>query len=355
MATSTTSIQDAGAPMDSMGEVDAFSALTEAANAATQDSKATTTTTTTPPATPAQQQPPAQTPPAAQTPPPEDDPVGRAVERHTSKRDYTGLDAEEVELFKNMSRQSYDKLRPIYDAYKKHGFDTKKFEELAAQLDEQRKFRYHEHPDAYTLSDEYKQAQQIAQSIETVSNFWDEQLAALRGGSKEVSVLVRDAKGYLVPSAPIPVTPQVEAEILRNIAKVAADGQAAKQELETLRSSYRSQYDEYGKVFDKVFQQIFGKHEAVLKPIADKQLEKFPSFVRHRPEVKAAAYALATLIAGAGEKNAQAATQAADKAVQEAAASAGPTKAAITAGTTDKQTGYNDAEYKNFKAEFMIQ
>lgn len=281
-----------------------------------------------------------------------EDPLDQVLSRATApKRDYTGLTDKEKKLFQNMSNESYAELRPQYDQWKALGFEPKKLTELQQEAEALRKFRYVDHPEAYKLSEEYVQASRIADNIKIVHNHWKEQLTALRS-NKPVSLLTRDAEGRLVPTAPMQATPEMEATIIENLSKVSTDFQSHQRDMSELEASYKGNFDEYGRVLGDVHKQFFGKHEAALKSTADKYLERFPAFVRHKPEVRMAAYALAAMVVGAKGKTDAANAETVEKAVQAAATAAGPTAASLKTGSTKPGVSYDEADYKEFKSKY---
>lgn len=338
---------------DSFTGSDYYGALEAAGRAAREEKSKATPATADKPATPVQPDKPVETPKETlEQPADPEDPIDQVLAKATEmKRDYSGLTEKEKKIFKNMSNESYAELRPQYDQWKALGFDSKKLTELQSEAESLRKFRYVDHPEAYKLSDEYVQASRIADNIKVVHNHWRSQLTALRS-NKPVSLLTRDAEGRLIPTEPMQPTPEVEAAIIEQLTKVSTDFQSHQRDMAELEASYKGNFDEYGRVLGDVHKQFFGKHEAALKSTADKYLERFPVFVRHKPEVRMAAYALAAMVVGANGKTAAANAETVEKAVQAAATAAGPTAASLKTGSTKPSNTYDEAGYKDFKAKY---
>jgi hypothetical protein len=285
---------------------------------------------------------------------PEFDPVAKVAEKVKARRDFAGMDEEETKIFKSMSNEAYSKLRPIYDAYKKAGgaFDAKKLEELQNEIEEHKKFRLHEHPEAYQLSEDYKEYTKFENAIAAAHQHWVTQLELAESGGK-IRDLVKSPSGGLMPSPnELEVTPQVKAAIIQYITKTSQDLAKVQAEKERIASSYKSQFSEYEKAINNIHSSLFGKHEQVLKETAEKYLKKFPAYVRHKPENKLVAYALATVELGAADKETIQKQQAFGKASAAARRAAGPAASETSASPAGKPIGFNPEEMSKMRSEF---
>lgn len=298
------------------------------------------------PATPAPAQ---QSQPSA----PAVDQLAATLENLATSRSYEGLDPDEAEVFRGMSNPAYNKLRPIYDAMKKAGLKPDDLSKLSDELTQHRQYKFADHPRAFELSEEYESGRQLVNNISIVNNHWKQQLAELRA-NKPVSLLTRDANGNLIPGPPQPATPQIEAHIIQSLSQTAADLVQANNEVASLANSYKENHKRYYDTLGKVHTDLFGKIEAVLKPKAEEYLQRFPAFTRHKPEVRMAAFALAALVHGNSQKQAEATAQAAKSAASAAANAGGPSNSQVTAGATRESNQTSDAEYKDFKARYGI-
>lgn len=304
-----------------------------------------------PPVAPTQQQTPAQ----PTTPKPaEPDPIAAALEKGKQGRDYSDLDEEEKEIFQKMSNNSYNKLYPIYKAYKANGgkFDDTKLQELQKELEEHRNFKYFEHPDAFTASPEYQETARLESVISDVHNHWVRQLTLAESGQK-IRPLVRGQNGY-EPGNEIEATPAVKAEIFRLITKTQQDLSNVQQDKARLLDQFKSRYSTYETNLNAIHKKLFSQHEATLKPLAEKELQMFPAYVRHQPAIRMLAYAIATLKLGASAQQEKKITDAGQAAAVQLQNAAGPSNSQLGTGSGKaKQIGpLSDEEYKKMRSEF---
>lgn len=135
-------------------------------------------------------------------------------------RDYSGFDDNERKLFRGMSNEAYDKLAPIYREYKevKTKLDAKD-QEIAnlKKSSGELPSNYFSHPEAYTLSSEYKNTKNYYDKASLELQHWEEQLANVESG-KPWRDLDVDKKGNYVTSNPIEITDnnrgQVKSQLL---------------------------------------------------------------------------------------------------------------------------------------------
>lgn len=284
------------------------------------------------------------------------DPITAAIERSKGKtaRDYSGLDEEEIGIFKKMSNDSYNKLYPVYKAFKAAGgkFDDSRIKELEKQLEDTRNFRYFEHPEAFQSDETYQQTVQLESIIESAYNHWLRQLEAAESGGK-VRPLVKSPQGGLVPGDEIEVTPAIKAQIHGLIAKTRQDLAEAQRERATLAESFKGRYKTFEDNLKQVHNELFGKHEEILAPLAKEELKRFPAYLHHQPSIRMLAYGLAAMKLGASEKEQQQITAAGNKAAAQLQSKSGPSNSQLGSGTKSSNPFVpSDAEMKRLKEEF---
>jgi len=135
-------------------------------------------------------------------------PVAAATKQDTkpTARDYTGFTGDEVAILKQMSNPAFE-------------FATKHMKELK-ELRQQKPDSIYQHPDAYTLTPEYKSAQEDLKFTSFEERHWRQQLVNIRGGKPWQGLDGYNEKGEPVYSGPF--KPSDEAEIDVNNAMLHA-------------------------------------------------------------------------------------------------------------------------------------
>lgn len=265
-----------------------------------------------------------------------------------SARSLEGLDEREAAIFTKMANEGYEHLYPLYRRLKEAGgLDTllKQKEDFEKQRGDLEKARFYDHPDAYKLSPEYSQQQQIVNNIDEIDEFWQEQSAALYA-NKPCRILVRTAEGRLKPSdETYEPSPALQAKILSELATVKADRNEAVARLGQIRESFKQQYVSYESEFGNVTKKLFGPVAEKLRDQVKKELELLPHYARHKPEAQFAAHALAFLRAVLAKQRSAATQATATAAVDKIAESNGVTADAIKTGPQRiRNTGQSDKE-----------
>lgn len=274
------------------------------------------------------------------------------IARTKTVRDLTDIPPEHQKLFRAMSNEAFEYFMPLYK--KLQGFDIDKVkaeqEQYRTQVEELSKSRFYDHPDAYTLSEDYQSLSNVMNTINQHQHFYEQQLAAAEEG-KPVSFIQRNEKGVFVVGPPQQVTPQVKAQLQQQLIRLATDAQRGEVELGQLRKSYVESYKGYEKSLSGIFDQLFGKHKDTLKTVAEKQLQTFPPHLRNRQEGQLLAYAMAAMQHVLAFKKVEQTKAAGEKIGREVAAAAGPTSDKLTtsSGVVADST---DAGYKQFLAKF---
>lgn len=276
-----------------------------------------------------------------------------------AERDFSGLEPNEIEWFKKMSRQTYERLYPVYLEHKKI---KPEFEKLKKDYEEAQKTPFYSQEGAWTITPEYKELTQASQRLNFEANHWEKQLekvedvlSRLNRGEEVnetwVPLEIND-KGQLFYGQPIPITPASRAKISAFLSKAYTLSQNAEHELANYEGSFKSQYQGYVSKFKEAVSSVFeGVDSKKLEAAAKKKLDLFPSFKRNEPEVQALAQAL-VMIDGLSAVVRQLKAAGTNNTIKSrTAASAGPTKDKVSPGAAPSGTaGAVFDEFKKAKA-----
>lgn len=282
----------------------------------------------------------------------DESPLDRIAKRQPRKFD--GLDEKEQKLFSQMSNEAYNDIYPKWIKMKELG-DLDKLsserEQSKKQLEELSKSRFYDHPEAYTLAQDYREISTIASTINQHVQFYEHQLGLAEEG-KPIRMITRDAKGNFVAGPEQPVTPQLKAQLQSTLTRLAIDSRDAAAELEKIKSSYTNSFKDYEKGLDATFTNLFGKHADKLKDNAEKQLKTFPPHLQHRKEGQLLAYAMAAMRHVLDFKQQEAQAAHVNKLQKEVSSSAGPTSDSITQPAGVRPSTNVDSEYKQFMHKY---
>lgn len=293
-----------------------------------------------------------------------EDPVTASIVAATRKpgrpaqnRDFTGLSDEEKEIFSKMGNKAYEKLRPLYDAYKKHG-DFGQLNEKLSKAEqralEAEKQRWRDHPEAYKLSDEYNQANELLGSARAVADHWQQQLAAIDAGSKEVTMLTFDKSGNIVGQK-VPVTAATRADLTRRQMQSLTDIAEAEKVVGDIKTQHSTWWKQHDGALTELFDKYYKPHSESLKPYLDK-LNFFPQRFANSLEGRLTLHALAanmSMMQQLAAKRAETQITAARSATTK---SSGPTQADIKQNGPNKpgakSNSVSDAEFEAFLREY---
>lgn len=262
-----------------------------------------------------------------------------------STRDYSGLNDDEVKLFKNMSAESYRKMRPIYEQHKK-------IADREAQIAEREKKAVNAMPKgvfdnehAYILSPQFKQAHQAAEAFRFESDYWAKQLAAIESG-EQWKPLMRDTKtGELFEGKPVDATPQAKADVLRNLTQATHQHSIHQQRLQEVQGGFaqrRNAIVEGVRNYEKQFFHFFEGENNPHKAAIDALLQVIPEDIRDHPLASGYAKAMHTIrLLHENNQKLQAAANMKAKAASDAKL-AGPTMSRVNNGAASKPSNGDD-------------
>ena len=225
-------------------------------------------------------------------------------------RDYTGLSADEVEMFKNMNNKAYESLRPLYDRYRKGEFVSKSDHEAAVKA-AQTSQRYEDHEEGYTLSSSYRETTKQLGETQQLIAFAEDQLKSARAGEK-FSWFNRDEKGnYSLRNEQYDPSPHAIAELQKWIDGQYRQVQSLQSKIDGIKGEHTNSYKGYSSVWSDINSRfVDGSNNPAFKAAVDKQLAgMFPASYANRPEAKAlaaAAVIINSLLTERGQKTYQA-------------------------------------------------
>lgn len=123
-------------------------------------------------------------------------------------RDYSDIPEEDKAVWRSMSNDSFNKLKPIYLEHQKQKIELEakanNVQQLTKDLDDARKGivkmpeNYFEHPNAFVLTPEFERISHKSNLASQVFNHWRNQLKEVKGGAKDwISIKIND-QGQLV-------------------------------------------------------------------------------------------------------------------------------------------------------------
>jgi len=288
--------------------------------------------------------------PPARLPIPDGTQEGAKIYRAaTGWRDYSGLSPSEVDIFQKMGNRAYNTLYPIYMESRK--WNTEK-ETLKKELEALRGASFYENENAYRVTDEYQQLEQVVNSLSGEQSFWQSQLAAIEGG-QPYSVLVQDGKGGVAVQGPITEYNQGEAraQILGALTKANAMVQQYSGQLASYGQSYKGKYEGAKKTLADTEARIFnGADMKKLDQAADMKIKMFPPEIRSVP-VRTLARALVVIDGLIAMNKRTAGNGVSQRLKNNISQAAGPSNGQITTGATPGQTvGSVMEEFKRAKA-----
>lgn len=197
-----------------------------------------------------------------------------------AKRDLSGLAPDHAKLFKAMSNEAYDFLRPIFDEHQK---GNKVQSDLQAKLEEARSQRWYDTDNAYTLSPDYKHLSDNLTRINFEERYWQEQLAAAEDGKAITMLTGVDESGQYILGEPEAPSAAKKAELINHLTKAHQIRSQLSGELEQLKSNYGGKFKRLDEELGKVDQTLFAKldtNNPAIKTKLDKWVNQFPEEVR---------------------------------------------------------------------------
>ncbi len=171
--------------------------------------------------------PPPVKPTATPTPPVEDTlirPKGSSAAL-PDKRDYTGFNADQVKALKQMPNEAF-------------AYASKQLREFN-QLQQQRQDSWLQHPQAYTLSPEYSEADTMARRAIFEAQHYEQQLLKMRKGEDWTVITNYDERGNPVYSAPQKSSDEADLKVANALSQISAQAQQFQQKRDQLANTFQ--------------------------------------------------------------------------------------------------------------------
>lgn len=183
-----------------------------------------------------------------------------------SQRDFTGIDEPDVQLFKQMSEESFNKLKPLYIEHrelKNNIGKQKQVEERYKDLPP----NYYSNPKGYQLSPQYETKVKEKDLANAILDHWTQQEIAIRRTNK-YQPLIQDASGNISVGEIKDADENAELAISKHL-------NFARQQA----SKYNIAYDEFVGSFNSIY-------EDDLKVIKDTEEKLFKDFNNEKHPTK---------------------------------------------------------------------
>lgn len=210
----------------------------------------------------------------------------------TPQRDFSGLDPDEIPIFKKMGNEAFAYLKPKWLESKKAREDHTK---LQADYENASKTSFYEHENAYQLTPEFREYAGNIQLVDREIQHWENQLARIEAGETWIPIIL-DAKGDPAIGNETPASPQARAQVTRMMQNAQIMRGKMVDKLDNLRTDYTTQHKSYLNQMTAVEDKIFaGTDRKVLDQAMQTKLSIFPRYLHGRAEVKIIAKLLAVV------------------------------------------------------------
>lgn len=278
----------------------------------------------------------------------------------TNSRDYSGLDQEEIKLFKRMDNASFNKLMPIYKEHKtiKETLANKEKElETLKNSSTTLPSNYLVHPQAYTLSPEFQKMSKTYNDVSYEAQHWEQQLINIRNGRGWQDLVINKKTGDYEVSEPIAVEEGEKAQYEVQVQRWLAQAQHHMNENYTKLKGFTDQYRERNQ---RLLADLSKKEEEFFPAYKDKSFKGWQhanAFINDLPpEIKerglptsVTAKLYATVVLLSEENQALKKAQSVKIAVRQDQRQAGPTNSSFTAAGTSLKKGESIDDWNALK------
>lgn len=258
-------------------------------------------------------------------------------------RDYSDLDEEDVQIFKNMSNKAFNKMKPVYKEYKTLkqtlAQKDKELADLKAKSSEVPPSIY-QHEEGYVLDPGFRQAYSNLNTAKAVAQHWENQLNNIRQGAKEIDNLVfnQQTKQFEI-AGKVQADVNSETEVLRQVTRAQTYVMQQEQQVQNAIAFHKQNYSGSANAVAEMQKNFFGKLETdQYKPVIQQQLEMIPAIYRNHPVAQLAARSLVMNALLANLLKSAAAEKTATKIVRQPS---GPTASEAAADGNGKSSNNN--------------
>lgn len=219
-----------------------------------------------------------------------------------TSRDYEGIDEADRPLFKQMSNDSFAKMKPMYLEHKQIKDNLAAKDTEINTLKEKTKGipdNIYEHPAGYVLTPEFGKLSQMTSQAGAIQEHWRTQLNKVRGGAATYEYLGIDEKGNFFRKE-MPADREAETQLMDYYAHAQQQNMRLQAKLEALGETHTTKYkDAVGWIqnFEQQSFAIFDKPEnkAGWDKVINQTINNFPPAFRSSPLARLLAKSLITV------------------------------------------------------------
>lgn len=162
--------------------------------------------------------------------------VTEKPKKQVIERDYSDIPESEREIWKKMSNDTFNKLKPIYLEHAKLKVENENLKKQPIGK------TVYGHPKSYMLTEDYESKVADAQTADSILKHWQLQLARIRRGETWKD-LDQDKDGKFIISAEKDATAEAETEVLEHLAFAQEQNHDARKSLKEFVTSYGNSYE----------------------------------------------------------------------------------------------------------------
>lgn len=209
-----------------------------------------------------------------------------------TKRDYAGFNANQVKILKRLDNNRFQAISTEWRALQSA---ANKAVELATQLEEQKKIAagkgipqtWYEHPEAYSLTPEFRQLSTQYAQYDAVEAHYTEQIAAIQDGKPWTAIVgVNPQTGELQYSPEQQPTPQAMANVNRALIQATTAKGQLQAKVDNLASNFANTHKQAASQIKNEIQGYLDKLHPEVKPV-DKDVEMvtnmLPAMYKNHP------------------------------------------------------------------------
>lgn len=212
-----------------------------------------------------------------------DETTSVVVPKPVIPRQLDDIDEADRPLFKQMSNDAFNRLKPVYLENKRL---AKELEEAKKKTEGNLPDSYYEHPSAVVLLPEFQTLSSNVKTAQAIEEHWVDQLRNIRKGESWRDLDWDDTAKKYVLSEPKPADADSEVTVMRHFQFASAQLGKFNTQLETLQKDFTAKHSNVKaniKEIEEGFFPSLGKADHPLAPIIEDTFNKLPAFVKSNP------------------------------------------------------------------------
>jgi len=199
-------------------------------------------------------------------------------------RDFTGIDEADQPLFKAMSNEAYEKMKTVYLDRKAKIEEAEKYKKEVEAAKTATPKSWMEHPEAYVLADDYKEADSTAKQAKSELSYWETQYEKISKGEDWEDLDIKDGKLVRVPRQ---ATTRSSVEVLGYIQEARRIARESESKMDQIKGSF------------------VATHQSINSKIEEAENQFFPTMKDYNALVSTNQYAkvMADALKGIGQSN----------------------------------------------------